>query len=167
MSGIFEISNIFLFLYSYIILFFYSLIFSFLLLYYIKQNVSNIKIIFIIGIIILLFLSFFLLNTVFIILYLINESLLAINTHFYDINVKFLQSHRGFSTRMMATSWWFFCLIIANCYTANLAAFLTVETIVSPFSNVEELARKKAIKYGAKIGGSTFMFFQVSVQLNT
>ncbi|XP_050585066.1 glutamate receptor ionotropic, kainate 2-like [Bombus affinis] len=68
----------------------------------------------------------------------------------------------GFSTRMMATSWWFFCLIIANCYTANLAAFLTVETIVSPFSNVEELARKKTIKYGAKIGGSTFMFFQDS-----
>ena len=49
----------FLFLYSYIILFFYSLIFSFLFLYYIKQNVSNIKIIFIVGIIILLFLSFF------------------------------------------------------------------------------------------------------------
>ncbi|XP_076178431.1 glutamate receptor ionotropic, kainate 2 isoform X2 [Ptiloglossa arizonensis] len=68
----------------------------------------------------------------------------------------------GLSTRMMATSWWFFCLIMVSSYTANLAAFLTVETLVSPFSNVEELAKKKTIKYGAKDGGSTLMFFKES-----
>ncbi|XP_076391777.1 glutamate receptor ionotropic, kainate 2 isoform X2 [Megachile rotundata] len=68
----------------------------------------------------------------------------------------------GLSTRMMASSWWFFCLIMVSSYTANLAAFLTVETLVSPFSNVEELAKKKTIKYGAKTGGSTFMFFKDS-----
>ncbi|XP_031827369.1 glutamate receptor ionotropic, kainate 2 isoform X2 [Nomia melanderi] len=68
----------------------------------------------------------------------------------------------GLSTRMIATSWWFFCLIMVSSYTANLAAFLTVETLVSPFSNVEELAKKKTIKYGAKVGGSTIMFFQDS-----
>lgn len=66
---------------------------------------------------------------------------------------------------MMAASWWFFCLIMVSSYTANLAAFLTVETVVSPFSNVEELAKKRTIKYGAKVGGSTFMFFKVSVYL--
>ncbi|XP_061943148.1 glutamate receptor ionotropic, kainate 2-like isoform X5 [Apis cerana] len=66
----------------------------------------------------------------------------------------------GLSTRMMAASWWFFCLIMVSSYTANLAAFLTVETVVSPFSNVEELAKKRTIKYGAKVGGSTFMFFK-------
>ncbi|OAD62633.1 Glutamate receptor, ionotropic kainate 2 [Eufriesea mexicana] len=66
----------------------------------------------------------------------------------------------GLSTRMMAASWWFFCLIMVSSYTANLAAFLTVETLVSPFSNVEELAKKGTIKYGAKVGGSTFMFFK-------
>ncbi|XP_043524316.1 glutamate receptor ionotropic, kainate 2-like isoform X5 [Frieseomelitta varia] len=66
----------------------------------------------------------------------------------------------GLSTRMMAASWWFFCLIMVSSYTANLAAFLTVETVVSPFSNVEELAKKKTIKYGAKLGGSTLMFFK-------
>jgi ionotropic kainate glutamate receptor 2 len=64
---------------------------------------------------------------------------------------------------MMAASWWFFCLIIVSSYTANLAAFLTVETITSPFNNVEELARKKTIKYGAKKDGSTFKFFKVSI----
>ncbi|XP_015429531.1 PREDICTED: glutamate receptor ionotropic, kainate 2-like [Dufourea novaeangliae] len=68
----------------------------------------------------------------------------------------------GLSTRMMATSWWFFCMIMVSSYTANLAAFLTVETVVSPFSNVEELAKKKTIKYGAKSGGSTIKFFQDS-----
>ncbi|XP_032677546.1 glutamate receptor ionotropic, kainate 2-like isoform X2 [Odontomachus brunneus] len=68
----------------------------------------------------------------------------------------------GISTRMMAGSWWFFCLIIVSSYTANLAAFLTVETVVSPFDNVEELVKKKTIKYGAKQKGSTFKFFEDS-----
>ncbi|KAG7201426.1 hypothetical protein KM043_004186 [Ampulex compressa] len=68
----------------------------------------------------------------------------------------------GISTRMMAGTWWFFCLIMVSSYTANLAAFLTIETVIPPFSNVEELARKKTIKYGAKEGGSTFTFFKDS-----
>ncbi|XP_029165094.1 glutamate receptor ionotropic, kainate 2-like isoform X2 [Nylanderia fulva] len=69
----------------------------------------------------------------------------------------------GISTRMMAGCWWFFCLIMVSSYTANLAAFLTVETVVSPFDNVEELAKKKgAIKYGAKRKGSTLFFFRDS-----
>ncbi|XP_011138744.1 glutamate receptor ionotropic, kainate 2-like isoform X1 [Harpegnathos saltator] len=66
----------------------------------------------------------------------------------------------GISTRMMAGSWWFFCLIIVSSYTANLAAFLTIETVVSPFDNVEELVKKKTVKYGAKQKGSTFKFFE-------
>lgn len=64
---------------------------------------------------------------------------------------------------MMAGSWWFFCLIIVSSYTANLAAFLTVETVVSPFDNVEELVKKRTIKYGAKQRGSTFKFFEVGI----
>lgn len=63
---------------------------------------------------------------------------------------------------MIASIWWFFCLIMVSSYTANLAAFLTVETVVIPFSNVEELARKKTIAYGAKDPGSTLNFFKVS-----
>lgn len=63
---------------------------------------------------------------------------------------------------MIASCWWFFCLIMVSSYTANLAAFLTVETVTSPFDNVEELARKKTIKYGAKEVGSTLNFFKVS-----
>ncbi|XP_050461328.1 glutamate receptor ionotropic, kainate 2-like isoform X2 [Cataglyphis hispanica] len=68
----------------------------------------------------------------------------------------------GISTRMMASLWWFFCLIMVSSYTANLAAFLTVETPVQAFDNVEELAKQKHIKYGAKDGGATLKFFEHS-----
>ncbi|XP_039303724.1 glutamate receptor ionotropic, kainate 2 isoform X1 [Solenopsis invicta] len=66
----------------------------------------------------------------------------------------------GISTRMIASCWWFFTLIMVSSYTANLAAFLTVETIVRPFNNVEELANSKNIKYGAKTPGATLRFFE-------
>lgn len=65
----------------------------------------------------------------------------------------------GVSTRMLAGSWWFFCLIIANSYTANLAACLTAETLVKRIENVDDLANQNEIKYGAKSGGSTLGFF--------
>ncbi|KAK2579603.1 hypothetical protein KPH14_010896 [Odynerus spinipes] len=67
----------------------------------------------------------------------------------------------GFSTRMMAGCWWFFCLIIVSSYTANLAACLAIAANIPPFDNVEELAKQKTIKYGAKSGGSTFEFFKL------
>ena len=66
------------------------------------------------------------------------------------------------STRMVAGIWWFFTLIIVSSYTANLAAFLTVESTTIPFKNVKELANQKEIKYGAKRGGSTVNFFRDS-----
>ncbi|XP_014247014.1 glutamate receptor ionotropic, kainate 2-like [Cimex lectularius] len=66
------------------------------------------------------------------------------------------------STRMVAAIWWFFTLIMVSSYTANLAAFLTVEVTVSPFLNVEGLANQKSIKYGAKNGGATANFFRDS-----
>ena len=62
---------------------------------------------------------------------------------------------------MVAAIWWFFTLIMVSSYTANLAAFLTIEVTTPAFRNVEELANQKAIKYGAKSGGSTANFFRV------
>jgi ionotropic glutamate receptor len=41
----------------------------------------------------------------------------------------------AFSTRMVAGLWWFFTLIMISSYTANLAAFLTVERMESPIGN--------------------------------
>lgn len=63
---------------------------------------------------------------------------------------------------MAAGVWWFFILIMVSSYTANLAAFLTVETLVTPFKDIEGLAGQTEIKYGAKRGGATANFFRVS-----
>lgn len=46
-------------------------------------------------------------------------------------------------------------------YTANLAAFLTVEKIVYPIENAKDLARQEKIKYGCLVSGSTASFFSV------
>ncbi|XP_055907336.1 glutamate receptor ionotropic, kainate 2-like isoform X2 [Eupeodes corollae] len=68
---------------------------------------------------------------------------------------------KGLSTRVVGSVWWFFTIILVSSYTANLAAFLTVESVSSPIENVEDLAAGKGnVKYGAKRGGSTFTFFQ-------
>lgn len=58
--------------------------------------------------------------------------------------------------------WWFFTLIMISSYTANLAAFLTVERMDSPIESAEDLAKQTKIKYGALKGGSTAAFFRVS-----
>lgn len=65
---------------------------------------------------------------------------------------------------MVASIWWFFTLIMVSSYTANLAAFLTVESVSSPINSAEDLANQKTIKYGAKRDGSTISFFKVSVK---
>lgn len=49
-----------------------------------------------------------------------------------------------------------------SSYTANLAAFLTVERMDSPIESAEDLAKQMRIKYGALKGGSTVAFFRVS-----
>ncbi|XP_054153108.1 glutamate receptor ionotropic, kainate 2-like [Oppia nitens] len=66
---------------------------------------------------------------------------------------------KALSTRVIIAIWYFFTLIIISSYTANLAAFLTVESIPYPFENVEQLAAQTKIKYGATNGGATHRFF--------
>ncbi|XP_052755264.1 glutamate receptor ionotropic, kainate 2 isoform X6 [Galleria mellonella] len=69
---------------------------------------------------------------------------------------------KAVSTRMVAGMWWFFTLIMISSYTANLAAFLTVERMDSPIESAEDLAKQTKIKYGALKGGSTAAFFRDS-----
>ncbi|CAH1408164.1 unnamed protein product [Nezara viridula] len=52
------------------------------------------------------------------------------------------------STRIVGGIWWFFTLIIISSYTANLAAFLTVERMITPIENAEDLAGQTEIAYG-------------------
>ncbi|KAG8194654.1 hypothetical protein JTE90_003126 [Oedothorax gibbosus] len=66
------------------------------------------------------------------------------------------------STRAITSIWYFFCLILISSYTANLAAFLTVEKLVSPIESAEDLVKQDKIKYGATKSGSTYAFFKSS-----
>uniref|UniRef100_A0AAR2LNN7 Glutamate receptor n=1 Tax=Pygocentrus nattereri TaxID=42514 RepID=A0AAR2LNN7_PYGNA len=71
-------------------------------------------------------------------------------------------SPRSLSGRIVGGVWWFFTLIIISSYTANLAAFLTVERMVSPIESAEDLAKQTEIAYGTLDGGSTKDFFRRS-----
>ncbi|XP_036412501.1 glutamate receptor 4a, partial [Colossoma macropomum] len=71
-------------------------------------------------------------------------------------------SRRSLSGRIVGGVWWFFTLIIISSYTANLAAFLTVERMVSPIESAEDLAKQTEIAYGTLDAGSTKEFFRRS-----
>ncbi|KAF4091474.1 hypothetical protein AMELA_G00037210 [Ameiurus melas] len=71
-------------------------------------------------------------------------------------------SPRSLSGRIVGGVWWFFTLIIISSYTANLAAFLTVERMVSPIESAEDLAKQTEIAYGTLDAGSTKEFFMRS-----
>jgi hypothetical protein len=70
-------------------------------------------------------------------------------------------SSRAISSRTVASFWWFFTLIMISSYTANLAAFLTIERLDNPISSAEDLATQTKIQYGAVGSGSTASFFRV------
>jgi len=95
------------------------------------------------------------------------ENQFSINNSFWFITGTFLRQGSGLnpkaaSTRIVGAIWWFFTLIIISSYTANLAAFLTVDKMITPIESAEDLARQKEIAYGTLSGGSTMTFFRDS-----
>jgi glutamate receptor, ionotropic, invertebrate len=64
---------------------------------------------------------------------------------------------------MVGAVWWFFTLILISSYTANLAAFLTVERMVTPINSAEDLARQTQVEYGTLSSGTTRDFFKVLI----
>lgn len=71
-------------------------------------------------------------------------------------------SPRSISGRIVGCVWWFFTLILISSYTANLAAFLTVERMVAPINSPEDLASQTEVQYGTLLHGSTWDFFRRS-----
>ncbi|XP_054879157.1 glutamate receptor ionotropic, kainate 2 isoform X2 [Poeciliopsis prolifica] len=67
---------------------------------------------------------------------------------------------KALSTRIVGGIWWFFTLIIISSYTANLAAFLTVERMESPIDSADDLAKQTKIEYGVVEDGATMTFFK-------
>lgn len=74
-------------------------------------------------------------------------------------------SPRSISGRIVGSVWWFFTLILISSYTANLAAFLTVERMVTPINSPEDLASQTEVQYGTLAHGSTWDFFRVFVSI--
>ncbi|KAL3878980.1 hypothetical protein ACJMK2_031302, partial [Sinanodonta woodiana] len=62
--------------------------------------------------------------------------------------------------RILASSWWFFALILISSYTANLAAFLTVKKINTPIKSVTDLSSQTKIKYGTVRHSGIMSFFK-------
>lgn len=58
-------------------------------------------------------------------------------------------------------------MIIISSYTANLAAFLTVERMESPIDSADDLAKQTKIEYGAVKDGATMTFFKVRVSFSS
>ncbi|PWA20702.1 hypothetical protein CCH79_00011514 [Gambusia affinis] len=69
---------------------------------------------------------------------------------------------KALSTRIIGGIWWFFTLIIISSYTANLAAFLTVERMDSPVDSADDIAKQTKIEYGVVRDGATMGFFKKS-----
>ncbi|CAF1301921.1 unnamed protein product [Rotaria sp. Silwood1] len=88
------------------------------------------------------------------------------NTLWFSIGTLMQQgsdvSPSAMSTRLISGIWWFFTLILISSYTANLAAFLTVEKPVNSIESAEDLIKQTNIKYGLLRGGSTEQFFRES-----
>ncbi|KRG07318.1 glutamate receptor ionotropic, kainate 2 isoform X16 [Drosophila mojavensis] len=95
------------------------------------------------------------------------ENQFSISNSFWFITGTFLRQGSGLnpkatSTRIVGGCWFFFCLIIISSYTANLAAFLTVERMITPIESAADLADQTEIQYGTLEGGSTMTFFRDS-----
>lgn len=87
-------------------------------------------------------------------------------TFLYFYFLFFIPKIQATSTRIVGGIWWFFTLIIISSYTANLAAFLTVERMITPIENAADLADQTDIVYGTLEGGSTMTFFRVSIEFS-
>ena len=70
---------------------------------------------------------------------------------------------KALSTRIIGGIWWFFTLIIISSYTANLAAFLTVERMESPVDSADDIAKQTKIEYGVVKDSATMSFFKVCI----
>lgn len=83
------------------------------------------------------------------------EKVLKLDDIFYFVFI------RSFSGRVVGSAWWFFTLILISSYTANLAAFLTIERLLTPIKSADDLVDQSEIAYGTYRGGATQRFFEV------
>ena len=98
------------------------------------------------------------------------ENQFTLSNSFWYMLTSFFHSGAGInahspSCRILHCIWSFFTLVLTALYTANLAAFLTVQSFVMPINNANDLSMQASIKYGCLAGGSSEAFFRVSYSL--
>jgi len=64
--------------------------------------------------------------------------------------------------RTIVAFFWFCTLVINAAYTANLAAFLTLQQIDNRITSVDSLARQSTVKYGVLNNSDLMYFFKES-----
>ena len=72
----------------------------------------------------------------------LNQSILYLKLYSFKNIKKFIKKKKYI---FKGGVWWFFSLILISSYTANLAAFLTVDRMVAPINSADDLARQVSI----------------------
>ena len=67
--------------------------------------------------------------------------------------------------RVIITFFWFSVIIIEAAYTANLAAYLTLQQMDNRIKSINDLAGQNKIFYGVENNSNLLDFFRVSVTL--
>ncbi|XP_032670681.1 ionotropic receptor 25a [Odontomachus brunneus] len=69
------------------------------------------------------------------------------------------EAPKALSSRTLVAAYWLFVVLMLATFTANLAAFLTVERMQSPVQSLEQLARQSRINYTVVANSSAHQYF--------
>ncbi|KAJ8675501.1 hypothetical protein QAD02_011287 [Eretmocerus hayati] len=70
------------------------------------------------------------------------------------------EAPKALSSRTLVAAYWLFVVLMLATFTANLAAFLTVERMQSPVQSLEQLARQSRINYTVLENSTTHQYFK-------
>lgn len=63
----------------------------------------------------------------------------------------------------MSCVWWIFALFLFASYTANMAAYFTIERMALSINSVEDLVGQTDVEYGTVRDGATWNFLKVGI----
>ncbi|THK33259.1 ionotropic receptor 25a [Diachasma alloeum] len=70
------------------------------------------------------------------------------------------EAPKALSSRTLVAAYWLFVVLMLATFTANLAAFLTVERMQAQVQSLEQLARQSRINYTVVANSTTHQYFQ-------
>ncbi|KAK9506897.1 hypothetical protein O3M35_008747 [Rhynocoris fuscipes] len=70
------------------------------------------------------------------------------------------EAPKALSSRTLVAAYWLFVVLMLATFTANLAAFLTVERMQNPVQSLKQLARQSRINYTVVTDSDTHAYFR-------